>query len=194
VIQALKSETKTIAIISLTGLFIISGALFLESSMISSTLGSGPITTLVNLEASPLLGGGVTASPSSTANASFLFLLINGGDDTYISSLSMWQGTAMVNENANDTGVITSNSTSSSSSTEGIVITSWQSNRNSSDQIDFSVHSSANDVPSETGPVVTTFHYYPRTALPINIKVGETWNFAIIFANGHSASGQVIAQ
>ncbi len=70
-------------------------------------------------------------------------------------------------------------------------IATWQSSGNSTHAIDFTTDSPANDVPSGK---MTPFYYYPRTASPMNVTVGEVYNIIINFANGQSVSGFVVAQ
>jgi len=120
--------------------------------------------------ASATLYGGLTASASNPANSSLVIAINNPDADTYISSLYLASYLGHSN--------ITS-------------ITSWQNTRNSNNQIDFSVRSFANALPSHR---VTTFTVYPRTAIPINITIGETCNYVIYFANGQTFSGALIAQ
>jgi len=117
------------------------------------------------------LYGGVTATSSSTATASFVLALNNPGSATYVTSLSM-SGAGIATVTSWD------NSSAASASTNLIVFTAS--------------HPGNNAMPAGT---VTSFTYYPENAAPSQeITTGQVFNYVINFANGQSVSGSLIAQ
>ena len=148
---------------------------------------SGYVKT-TTLSSADLYAGSTTFSSNLSKAASLQMVLNNPGAETYVTSLSITREAAMPVTNVNATPRLIATTTTTSSN--GITIATW-SRENSTGQIDFAIHSQANVIANGT---VTTVSYYPRTSYPMNITSGETWGFAIYFANGDSISGSLIAQ
>jgi hypothetical protein len=162
---------------------VIVGTLLLEAFSNSGEV-DGAVKT-VTLTSADFFGGLTASSSSDPAKASLVVSFYNPGADTYISSISVREFGNITVTYPNSTIVMTT------IASKGIVVTTWQSSGNSSNQIDFSVHSPANLLNSGT---VSSFSYYPRTSSPVNITAGDEWNYKIIFANGQSVSGSLISQ
>jgi hypothetical protein len=188
----LKFRRKAFVILSLEAIVVAGTVLFVldlrQPCDFAFNACSGVVKT-TTLSSAYLYAGNTLSYSNKAKLASLQLSLNNPGAETYVTSLSITLEASIIITNVNATPRQVNTTTSTSSST-GITIATWSS-ENSTSQIDFAIHSQVNAI-APAG--VNTFSYYPRTSSPMNITAGETWGYAIYFANGDSISGSLIAQ
>jgi hypothetical protein len=117
----------------------------------------------------PDLQAGVTASANTTATSSLTIPINNGSCSSYIQAITL--------SGANLTSTISE----------------WSAPANSNRSIDLYSANSSNMVAACS---TTTLTFYPISSSdsPQSITAGKTINYLIVFANGDSISGYVVAQ
>jgi hypothetical protein len=168
----------------------IAGSVFLAIGSFQECLNCNDIVKTVTIS-SAFLYGGLTESSSNLTEANLFISFNNPGAETYITSLSITLVVTMTTTNVNANPQLTSATTASASSNNGVTIVTWRGSENSTSQINFSANSQANALASDK---LTTFDYFPRTVSPMNITAGEVWDDEIMFANGQSDFGTIVAQ
>jgi hypothetical protein len=157
----------TFAVIAVILLAVVTSAYFVISNNHSSARNSGTVTLV-----SAKLYGGFAATGSNVATSNISFTFSNYGEATYVVYLRLW-----------------------SSSTNQIV--DWDNTAAALSfygRIYFSSGLPNNTVRPAISAGITMFTWYPVfTSSKLLINTGQDFNYVIIFANGQSITGKVIA-